>query len=196
MPWDSRRYSEEMIARYGADTVRLFSMFAAPPDQSLEWNEAGVEGMSRFLRRLWTQVQRHAAAGAAGGFDPAAATAEQKALRRQLHDLLLLSVQQRLARSPSPAESSALLKLLDRARVLSPATISCQRLRSACDELAGEVSAIGSSPVSPGVRLQPAALDHFLLAEQYRRQALNPANPILDDAGMDGATAWPGERRP
>ncbi|MGH8117042.1 MAG: leucine--tRNA ligase, partial [Rhodanobacteraceae bacterium] len=48
-----------MIERYGADTVRLFSMFAAPPDQSLEWNEAGVEGMARFLRRFWREVVEH-----------------------------------------------------------------------------------------------------------------------------------------
>src|SRR5690606_16579909 len=53
---------------------------------SLEWNEAGVEGMSRFLRRLWTQVQRHAGGGDAGAFDAAAATPAQKALRRQLHE--------------------------------------------------------------------------------------------------------------
>ncbi len=47
---------QAMIDRYGADTVRLFSMFAAPPEQSLEWNEAGVEGMARFLRRFWREV--------------------------------------------------------------------------------------------------------------------------------------------
>ncbi|WIG55910.1 MAG: Leucyl-tRNA synthetase [Rhodanobacteraceae bacterium] len=49
-----------MIDRYGADTVRLFSMFASPPDQSLEWNEAGVEGMARFLKRFWREVVTHA----------------------------------------------------------------------------------------------------------------------------------------
>ncbi len=48
---------------YGADTVRLFSMFAAPPEQSLDWNESGVEGMSRFLRRLWAQANKHVALG-------------------------------------------------------------------------------------------------------------------------------------
>jgi len=76
---------QAMVDKYGADTMRLFSMFAAPPDQSLEWNEAGVEGMSRFLRRLWTQVHRHAQAGAVAGFDAAQATPAQKVLRRQLH---------------------------------------------------------------------------------------------------------------
>ncbi len=79
---------QSMIDKYGADTVRLFSMFASPPDLSLEWNEAGVEGMSRFLRRLWTQVARHMAEGAAGALDPAALTAPQKTLRRQLHETI------------------------------------------------------------------------------------------------------------
>ncbi len=50
---------QQLIDRYGADTVRLFILFAAPPDQSLEWSEAGVEGAHRFLKRLWRQVQSH-----------------------------------------------------------------------------------------------------------------------------------------
>jgi len=47
---------QELIERYGADTVRLFTMFAAPPEQSLEWQDSGVEGANRFLRKLWKQV--------------------------------------------------------------------------------------------------------------------------------------------
>ena len=80
-----------MVGKYGADTVRLFSMFAAPPDQSLEWNEAGVEGMSRFLRRLWREVAGaggHRASGTGNGNagNPASAlSAQQRALRRQVH---------------------------------------------------------------------------------------------------------------
>jgi leucyl-tRNA synthetase len=77
-----------MIDRYGADTVRLFSMFAAPPDQSLEWNEAGVEGMSRFLRRFWREVAIHAADPDHPEVDAAALDAPQKALRRQLHEAI------------------------------------------------------------------------------------------------------------
>src|SRR5699024_9532446 len=76
---------QEMIDRYGADTVRMFSMFASPPELSLEWNEAGVEGMSRFLRRLWTQVDRHAGAGPAPALDRAALDPAGRELRRQLH---------------------------------------------------------------------------------------------------------------
>ncbi|MBW8809091.1 MAG: leucine--tRNA ligase [Lysobacter sp.] len=77
-----------MVGKFGADTVRLFSMFAAPPDQSLEWNEAGVEGMARFLRRLWVAVHRHAADGAAPALDLAALDAAQKTLLRQVHETI------------------------------------------------------------------------------------------------------------
>ncbi len=79
---------QAMVGKYGADTVRLFSMFAAPPEQSLEWNEAGVDGMARFLRRLWTQVQKHAAEGVAPALDTSALDAAQKALRRKTHETI------------------------------------------------------------------------------------------------------------
>jgi leucyl-tRNA synthetase len=77
-----------LVDRYGADTVRLFSMFAAPPEQSLEWSEAGVEGMARFLRRLWAQVNRHVAKGPAPALDAGALDAAQKAIRRQVHETI------------------------------------------------------------------------------------------------------------
>src|SRR3546814_17628070 len=63
-------------------------MFAAPPEQSLEWNEAGVEGMSRFLRRLWALVHRHVAAGPVVALDPGTLNTEQKDLRRQVHQTM------------------------------------------------------------------------------------------------------------
>ncbi|HEX5353126.1 MAG TPA: leucine--tRNA ligase [Rhodanobacteraceae bacterium] len=78
-----------MIDKFGADTVRLFSMFASPPDQSLEWNEAGVEGMSRFLKRFWRDVTSHVAKPDHPEFDPAAQDATQKTLRRQLHETIV-----------------------------------------------------------------------------------------------------------
>ncbi|OOG52922.1 leucine--tRNA ligase [Rhodanobacter sp. B05] len=79
---------QTMVDKYGADTVRLFSMFAAPPEQSLEWNEAGVEGMARFLKRLWREVTTHAANPDHPVTDPAALDAGQKAFRRQLHETI------------------------------------------------------------------------------------------------------------
>jgi leucyl-tRNA synthetase len=77
-----------MVDQFGADTVRLFSMFAAPPEQSLEWSEAGVEGMARFLRRLWAQVHKHVAKGKAPALDAGALSAPQKAIRRQVHETI------------------------------------------------------------------------------------------------------------
>jgi len=79
---------QTMVDKYGADTVRLFSMFAAPPEQSLEWSEAGVEGMARFLKRLWREVTTHAASPDHPVTDPAALDAGQKTLRRQLHETI------------------------------------------------------------------------------------------------------------
>jgi len=79
---------QTMVGKYGADTVRLFSMFAAPPEQSLEWNEAGVDGMARFLRRLWAMVHKHAEGGSAPALDVAALDAGQKAMRRKTHQTI------------------------------------------------------------------------------------------------------------
>ena len=50
---------QQLIEKYGADTLRVFSMFAAPPDQSMEWSDSGVEGANRFIKRLWRQVYVH-----------------------------------------------------------------------------------------------------------------------------------------
>ena len=79
---------QAMVDKYGADTVRLFSMFAAPPEQSLEWNEAGVEGMSRFLRRFWREVTTHAAQPDHMEVDPIQLNAVQKTMRRHLHEAI------------------------------------------------------------------------------------------------------------
>ncbi|HEX5306913.1 MAG TPA: leucine--tRNA ligase [Dyella sp.] len=79
---------QSMVDKFGADTVRLFSMFAAPPEQSLEWSEAGVEGMARFLRRFWREVTTHVAQPDHPVVDPSALDAGQKALRRQLHETI------------------------------------------------------------------------------------------------------------
>ncbi|MDD3763179.1 MAG: leucine--tRNA ligase [Nevskiales bacterium] len=79
---------QTLIDTYGADTVRLFAMFAAPPDASLEWRDDGVEGASRFLRRLWRGVHAHISSGAVEALDVAGLDAGQKALRRKLHQTI------------------------------------------------------------------------------------------------------------
>ncbi|MCH7508894.1 MAG: leucine--tRNA ligase [Proteobacteria bacterium] len=77
-----------MIDRFGADTVRLFMMFASPPEQTLDWSDEGVHGAFRFLKRLWNLVYRHVSEGAAADLDIAALNAGQKELRRQTHDTI------------------------------------------------------------------------------------------------------------
>jgi leucyl-tRNA synthetase len=77
-----------LVDRYGADTVRLFSMFAAPPDQSLEWSDSGVEGSFRFIRRLWNLVSTHVEQGATASLDVATLNDGQKEMRRLLHDAI------------------------------------------------------------------------------------------------------------
>ena len=57
---------EGLVARFGADTARLFMMFASPPEQTLEWSDEGVQGASRFIRRLWNAVYEHAGRGRGG----------------------------------------------------------------------------------------------------------------------------------
>ncbi len=75
-----------LIAKYGADTVRMFVMFAAPPEQSLEWSDSGVEGAYRFMKRLWRQVYLHVEnAQAVPVLDKDSLTDGQKSIRRQLH---------------------------------------------------------------------------------------------------------------
>ncbi|SFW10930.1 leucine--tRNA ligase [Nitrosovibrio sp. Nv17] len=85
---------QELMEQYGADTARLFMMFASPPEQTLEWTDAGMEGAFRFLKRLWKQVHQHlqqqalpadAARGDAGALE---SREELKALRFQLHQTI------------------------------------------------------------------------------------------------------------
>ncbi len=79
---------EDLIRQYGADTVRLFSMFAAPPEQSLEWTDSGVEGASRFLKKLWKAVATHISAGTPGELNTDAVEGKQKDLRRKTHETI------------------------------------------------------------------------------------------------------------
>jgi leucyl-tRNA synthetase len=79
---------QELIERYGADTVRLFMMFAAPPEQALEWSDEGVQGSSRFLKRFWAAVDKHVDAGPTVALDAALLDAGQRDLRRKTHETI------------------------------------------------------------------------------------------------------------
>ncbi|CBV42111.1 leucine--tRNA ligase [Halomonas elongata] len=79
---------QAMIDRFGADTVRLFMMFAAPPEQSLEWSDSGVEGAHRFLKRLWRLVAEHLEAGTPATLDTESLDDAQRELRRKTHETI------------------------------------------------------------------------------------------------------------
>ncbi|HCI13019.1 MAG TPA: leucine--tRNA ligase [Gallionellaceae bacterium] len=79
---------QAIIDEFGADTARLFMMFAAPPDQSLEWSDAGVEGAFRFLKRVWKAVSDHVEQGVVAAYTEGELSAAAKALRFQLHQTI------------------------------------------------------------------------------------------------------------
>jgi len=106
---------QALIDSHGADTARLFVMFASPPEQTLEWNDAGVEGAQRFLKRVWSFGARHADAlqrATAGNFSQATLRPEAAALRRELH-LVLRQVSHDYERMQYNTVVSGCMKLLN-----------------------------------------------------------------------------------
>ncbi|MCX7194135.1 MAG: leucine--tRNA ligase [Proteobacteria bacterium] len=79
---------QSIIDEFGADTARLFMMFAAPPDQSLEWSDAGVEGSFRFLKRVWKATHDHVGQGTVAAYRGGELSAAARAMRLQLHQTI------------------------------------------------------------------------------------------------------------
>ena len=133
-----------MVERYGADTVRLFMMFASPAEMTLEWQESGVEGANRFLKRVWKLAFEHTSKGATVALDVNALTEDQKSLRRDLHKTIskvsddigrrqtfntaiaaIMELMNKLARAPQESEQDRALMqeaLLAVVRMLNPFT--------------------------------------------------------------------------
>lgn len=103
---------QQLINQYGADTARLFVMFAAPPEQTLEWNDAAVEGAHRFLKRVWGFGAKNAEAIKAAGKDFGALSGDAKALRREVH-LVLKQVSYDYERMQYNTVVSGAMKLLN-----------------------------------------------------------------------------------
>ena len=79
---------QELIEKYGADTVRMFMMFAAPPEQALEWSDDGAQGCFRFLKRFWNSVKSHVDEGPVEAVDASVLDDPQKDLRRKTHETI------------------------------------------------------------------------------------------------------------
>ncbi len=128
-----------LVEQFGADTARLFMMFAAPPEQSLEWSDQGVQGAYRFIRRLWKAVYEHVAAGAVPGTATMdALTGEQRTLRRQVHQTLVKVTDD-----------------LGRRRVFNTAVAAVMELMNALDKF--------TDTTAPGRWLRQEALEKVVL---------------------------------
>jgi leucyl-tRNA synthetase len=114
---------KDIIARFGADTARLFTMFAGPPDQSAAWSDSGAEGAFRYLRRLWAFAERNAARILAAGDDVSAAGGAARDLRREVHGLLrqVSHDYDRLQYNTVVSGAMKLLNALDAAQLDGPA---------------------------------------------------------------------------
>ncbi|MBW7982636.1 leucine--tRNA ligase [Enterobacillus tribolii] len=154
-----------MVERYGADTVRLFMMFASPAEMTLEWQESGVEGANRFLKRVWKLVYEHCQRGITSALDVAALNDDQKALRRDLHKTIakvsddigrrqtfntaiaaIMELMNKLARAPQEGEQDRALMqeaLLAVVRMLYPFT------PHACFEMWRSLGGQGDIDVAP-----------------------------------------------
>jgi leucyl-tRNA synthetase len=117
---------QQLIDRYGADTARLFVMFASPPEQTLEWSDAGVEGAHRFLRRLWQYGCAHAATIRAAARAAVEDTPEAKALRHEVHSVLK-QVNYDYERMQYNTVVSGTMKLLNALEGLKAAAPAAQR---------------------------------------------------------------------
>jgi len=119
-----------LVEKYGADTVRLFMMFAAPPELTLEWSETGVEGAQRFLKRLWKVVADHVNQGPAPVLDATALEPVQRELRRQVHETLAKvndDIGRRYTFNTAIAAVMELLNALSRATGTTPADRAVQQ---------------------------------------------------------------------
>lgn len=102
-----------IINQYGADTARLFMMFAAPPEQSLEWIDQGIEGSSRFIRRLWKLVYEHQSRGIVTKYKAGELSNEQKKLRTGLHQTIAKASNDYKVRKQFNTVIAAIMELLN-----------------------------------------------------------------------------------
>jgi leucyl-tRNA synthetase len=138
---------QALVDEFGADTARLFTMFAAPPEQTLEWSDEGVQGAYRFIKRLWKAVHDHVSQGAPVPLDRAALNDGQRAIRRQAHQTLAKITDDIGRRRTFNTAIAAAMELLN---ALAKYPQSSPQDRSVMQE-ALEIAVLGLSPIIPHV---------------------------------------------
>jgi leucyl-tRNA synthetase len=137
----------ELVGEFGADTARLFTMFAAPPDQTLEWSDEGVQGAYRFIKRLWKAVHDHVSQGSPPALEKSSLNDAQRAMRRQAHQTLAKVTDDLGRRRTYNTAIAAVMELLN---ALAKFPHSAAQDRSVAQE-ALEIAVIGLSPIIPHV---------------------------------------------
>ncbi len=142
---------QSLVDEFGADTARLFTMFAAPPEQTLEWSNEGVQGAYRFIKRLWKAVYEHVAAGvlghAAAAGQQAALTEAQRAIRRQAHQTLAKVSDDIGRRRTFNTAIAAVMELLNALAKFEPITDTDRGVM----QEALEIAVLTLSPIIPHV---------------------------------------------
>ncbi|RKZ92528.1 MAG: leucine--tRNA ligase, partial [Gammaproteobacteria bacterium] len=165
---------QALIDQYGADTARLFTMFAAPPEQSLEWSDKAVEGSYRFLNRLWRSVQEHLEQGNVVELDVDNLTDELKALRRQTHQTIA-KVTDDIGRRHT--FNTAIAVVMELMNSLGKLTESSEQARAVVQEALEKV-VLMLSPITPHISHQ---LWQFLGHEDA---VVNVAWPDVDETAL------------
>jgi len=138
---------QSMIDAYGADTCRLFMMFASPPDMSCEWSDSGIEGANRFLRRVWRLAYSHVSGGLPGALDVATLTDDQKAVRRAIH---LAIKQASVDIGQHHKFNTAIAQVMTLMNVLEKATTASEQDRALLQESL-ETVALLLAPIAPHI---------------------------------------------
>ncbi|MGE5241973.1 MAG: leucine--tRNA ligase [Bacteroidota bacterium] len=138
---------QSLIDQYGADTARLFMMFAAPPEMTLEWSDEGVAGANRFLKRLWRLVAEHVNAGLPARTDLASLTGPLKELRRLAHQTLAKVTDDIGRRRTFNTAIAAVMELVNAVGRLDDASEAAKSVR----QEALEFITIMLSPIAPHI---------------------------------------------
>jgi leucyl-tRNA synthetase len=138
---------EGLVERFGADTARLFTMSASPPEQTLEWSDEGVQGAWRFIRRLWSTVYEHVSAGSAPALEPHALNPAQRELRRAAHQALAKATDDIGRRRNFNTAASAMMELLNAIRSFADTSPQGRAVRHE----ALSIQTLVLSPITPHV---------------------------------------------
>jgi leucyl-tRNA synthetase len=138
---------QDLIEKYGADTARQFMMFASPPEDTLVWSDSGIEGASRFLRRLWRTVYEHVVEGLAPAYSGGALSPELRALRFELHSTVAKVTDDYARRQQYNTAIAAVMEFMNALAKLSDASALARSVR----QEALQVVVLLLSPIVPHI---------------------------------------------